>query len=235
MNVRNLKLSIVSMAFVVAAQLAAAQPAENFDFKGVPLEISYDEFRQLPHPDGTEGAIVVCTGEKVAMGRYPSEPLEVRVYGETENNLGVKKCVWVSGVADEQMLRSAGQVLPLKLAGSGYVAYDYSFSFLPDPTDGVLRLYQFQAETNHNAAQDVMLALTQKWGKPVTTKEQVQNRMGASFDRIVATWSKPGASIFVQDRWLKIDKMMMLMSSQRFVDIIAEAEEKRKASIPNPI
>lgn len=232
----NLKLSITLSAFAVAAQCATAQPPDHFDFKGVPLEISYDEFRQLPHPDGTEGAKVLCTGETVPLtSTYSSEPSEVRIHDETQKDLGVKKCVWVSGAPDPKRYRRAGEVLPLKLASSGYVAYDYSFSFLPDPADGVLRLYRVQCQSNHNATVDVLQALAQKWGTPVTTSETVQNRMGATFVQIKAIWSNASGSILVQDRWLKIDKMMILMESHRLAGIVAEAEKTRKAEAPNPI
>jgi hypothetical protein len=209
-------------------------PAKLYDFKGVPLEISLDDFRRLPHPDGTANSRVLCTGEKVAItSTYSSEPTDVMLFDEVERTLGVRKCIWVSTAAESY--RRAGDRQSLSLAGSGYGTIEYNFSFVPDPKDGVMRLYQFYGVSNRNAASDVVEALTTKWGAPKIVNDKVQNRMGASFDQVTALWNNPAASITVQDRWTKIDNMAILVTSNRLADVVKRAKDAKKAAVPNPI
>lgn len=212
----------------------ASQPAASklYDFKGVPLGITLAEFRALPHPDGGD-ARVLCTGEKVPItSTYSSEPVDVMLFDEVEKALGVTKCIWVAQGGDRWL---EGQIKGLNLAGSMYAANQYSFSFMPDPVDRLPRLYRFQGVSNRNAADDVIEALTQKWGAPKLVKDKVQNKMGASFDQLTALWDNPAASILVQDRWTKIDNMVIIFSDKRLTDIYDAAEKAKKQGTPNRI
>ena len=246
---RHMRAVVVVMGFGFAVAAAAAPPARApakapakattaparlYDFKGVALEISLDDFRRMPHPDGIENSRVLCSGEKVAItSTYSSEPTDVMLFDEVEKSLGVKRCIWVSTVAESY--RRAGDTRSLSLAGSGYGTIEYSFGFVPDPKDGVLRLYQFYGTSNRNAASDVIEALTTKWGPPKIVNDKVQNRMGASFDQVTALWTNPAASITVQDRWTKIDNMAILVTSNRLSDVIKRAKDAKKAATQNPI
>lgn len=242
-------IAVTTMSFAAVAQTARkpvaakpipkaspapkpiAAPPQLYDFKGVALETSLEDFRKLPHPDGT-GAKVVCTGEKVAItSSYSSEPSQVSIYDEVEKALGVTRCVWIS--VGQQY--GNGSPAGLSLAGSGYASYYYSFSFIKDPKDGIMRLYHYSGETNVAAFDAITEALSGKWGKPTITTGTVQNKIGNSFDQTTAIWANPLASIMVQSRWSKIDDMVVIMDDTRLSKIVTDAKAAKRAATPNAI
>lgn len=209
----------------------ASTPGKLYDFKGVALETSLEDFRKLPHPDGAP-ASVVCTGEKVAVTRsYSAEPIGVSVYDETEKALGVKRCLWIS--TGEGL--GSGSTAGLSLANSGYASYIYSFSFIKDPKDNVERLYRYSGTTNVAAFGPIVGALTGKFGAPVMTKGAVQNRIGNSFDKETASWDNPLSSIAVESRYSKIDDMNVVMKDTRLSKIVSDAVAAKTAATPNAI
>jgi hypothetical protein len=209
----------------------AGTPGKLYDFKGVALETSLEDFRKLPHPDGAPAG-VVCTGEKVAVTRsYSAEPIGVSVYDETEKALGVKRCLWIS--TGEGL--GSGSTAGLSLANSGYASYSYTFSFIKDPKDNVDRLYRYSGTTNVAAFGPIVGALTAKWGTPVVTKGAVQNRIGNSFDKETAVWSNPLASITIESRYTKIDDMNLVMKDTRLSKIVSDAVAAKTAAKPNAI
>lgn len=211
---------------------ALVAPPRLFDFKGVPLGISLTEFRAMPHPDGAK-ARTICTGEKRQVTKtYSSEPVDVMVFDTVEKSLGVVKCVWLHEGGDSYL---DGMTAGLKLAASQYATNDYSFRFLKDPEDGVMRLYQYEGQSNLAAFDDVVEALTGKWGAPKLTEGKVQNKIGNSFDQTTAIWSNPLSTILVQSRFTKIDNMGIIMSHTRLGGVLQHAKDKKKAETPNPI
>ncbi len=221
-------MSMLWFAGLVAVWSAAPQ---GYDFKGVALGTSLDEFRKMPHPDG-KPAKVICTGEKVAVTRnYSSEPIDVMVFDEVEKSLGVARCVWITTEGQFGVGSTAG----LSLAGSGYASYSYGFSFIKDPKDGVPRLYRYLGTTNVAAYGAIVEALTKKWGTPSLQKGTVQNRIGNTFEKETATWSNSISSLVVESRWSKIDDMNILMQDARLSKIVSDARAAKKASTPNQI
>jgi hypothetical protein len=237
-----LLLAIPGASGATPAPAPAPQPAAPllYDFKGVPLEISLEDFRRLPHPDpdiaDRDAARVVCTGERVATtpGFPAQEPSNVMLFDPVEEALGVKKCVWIDTSANPPN-PMGGSVEALGFASSGYGTYDYSFKFMPDPKDGVMRFYEFEGSSNRNATDDVIKALTAKFGDPTITISKVQNQLGASFDQVTAVWANPAASITVQDRWTKVDDMVIIVDDSRLEEIYTKAKAAKNASTPNGI
>lgn len=228
--------SVVALLALASTSAAPVEAAANFDFKGVPLGISLEDFRARPHPDGTPNTTVACTGEKVRIiGRSAFTASETDVYNTDEKSAGVVKCVWVNSVDDPTRYSSKGSVVSLALASSGYGARYYSFSFVPDPSDGSLRLYKIMAESNRNAFSSVVDALTSKYGKPTISTDEVQNKMGASFTQTTALWSNANQSLLAQDRFAKIDDMVIIVTDERLGKPVKDAEAARKAAQPNPI
>jgi hypothetical protein len=200
-----------------------------YDFKGVPLEISMDDFRKLPHPDGT-GSIVTCTGEK-AGDRYPTEPSDVMIFDDTEKKLGVQKCIWTA--TSSQFMN--GQTAMLSLANTDYGCIPYSFSFVRDPKDGIMRLYEFQCISNAAATADVITALTSKYGAPRIARGHVQNKIGNSFEQTTALWENSLSTLMVQDRYGAIDDMGIVMTDIRLNSIVVEEKRAEAAAKKNPI
>ena len=95
-------------------------PPRLFDFKGVPLEISLDEFRKLAHPDGRNGAKIICTGDMAEDGAL------LDYLTNLEKSLGVKKCDWVeedAAMKEFHVKNPSWTSSPLTLADSGFVMY----------------------------------------------------------------------------------------------------------------
>jgi len=212
-----------------------SKPPVLYDFKGVPLEISIEDFRKLSHPDG-KASKVVCTGEKIEKFKgYSSEPMDVILFDDTESSLGVKQCVWIDTVGVGDIAFGKGDTAILSLANSGYGSYHYSFSFIKDPKDGVMRLYRYSGTTNVAAYGKIVEGLAGKWGPPGVSKGTVQNKIGNSFDQETAIWSNPLASIVVQTRWNKIDDMNILMEDTRLAKIVSDAKAAKDPAKPNAI
>ena len=240
-NLSTKILPVGLIALILTATPALAQTSEPFDFKGVKLGISIDEFRKMPHPDADDkdahyaakGSAVVCTGEKVSISAsYTIEPTEVMLYDRAEQAAGVVKCVWVNK-SNDRMAR--GKTAALSLADSGYAVYDYSFSFIPDPKDGVLRFYRFVGETNRNAFGAVESALAHKFGEPIVTQDDVQNGLGNRFTRTMAIWRNNTSEIFVTDRSSEVNKMVIIVSHKGLLQVYEKAVSANKPLSKNPI
>jgi len=224
---------LIAVFLAAFATVAVAQDTMH-DFKGVPLEISIDEFRSLPHPDGNPYTKVACTGEKVRKPYGEFAPPGVGIYDNTLIKIGVKRCVWLYSQDDSSLYRSANDIVPLKFANSGYVAYDYQFDFVPDEA-GVLRLYSIVAVSNTHAYADTVEALQIKYGAPKIEQSEVQNKMGGSFPQTTAVWDSTSSSITALQRWYKLDQMAIRVESKRLSAIVKQAEEKEKSEQINPI
>lgn len=225
-----LTIPILAIALSNAALPETATSKALYDFKGIQLQTPLEDFRSMPHPDGTS-ARVVCTGEKVGK-RFPTEPANVMVFNEIEKELGVKKCIWI-GISDESFFNDTQSAL--SLANSGYAAYDYSFYFIPDPNDNILRLFKFRGTSNASATNDVIDAISNKYGLPKITKDTVQNKIGNEFIQTTAVWNNTVSELIVQDRYTQIDKMGITMTDNRLNDVLRKKIEDEEAAKPNPI
>ncbi|PZQ94722.1 MAG: hypothetical protein DI533_21570 [Cereibacter sphaeroides] len=123
----------------------------------------------------------------------------------------------------------------LNLAATRYNMTPYGFYFIADPKDGVMRLFRFSGTSVRDAAAEVITAMTGKFGQPHIVTDKVQNKMGASFDHVIATWSNPLSAIIVEDRYSKIDDMGIVMIDTRLSKIINDADAAKKAATPNAI
>lgn len=215
------------IAIVACIGLSPALAGSLHDFKGVPLETTIEDFRLTQHPDGYP-AKVVCTGDDDAV------MAGVGVYDSAEVAAGVKKCVWLDERDDLNGLLK-GRVASLGAANSGYGFYDYSFQFVPDPKDGVLKFYLFDGATNRDAFPDTLSALTSKYGPPAITKDSVQNGIGNIFERTIAVWSSKLSSIVLIDRRGEVDKMGIRIKSIRLSEVVEKIEKEQKAAVKNPI
>lgn len=215
-----------------------ANSSERFDFKGVFLGTSIDDFKKLPHPDlvneNTSASVkkseVVCSGEKGPAIGDPREPYQVSIYDPDEKSAGIKKCIWVSNSSGY-----TGDIAPISIAGSGYGFYDYTFSFMPSTEEDDLVLYKFEGQTNNNAFDDTIDALTNKYGPPKKHKDTVRNGMGNEFTQITAIWDAGESVITVTNIWGSIDKMGLVMYDLKMQKQFQEIIEKRKSEIKNPI
>lgn len=222
-------LSLALFATVACPFIAAvAEEPAPYDFKSIPLGITLEEFRKLPHPDGDARSKPMCTGDKVQFYYEFGERFEVQKFG-VEKELGLVKCVfWGKGYRDRP------EVTGLNLGGGSYGSSKYGFEFMPDGA-GTPRLYEIYVEANLDAADDIVAALTAKYGKPKSIPGTMQTKAGARFDQITHIWANPKSSITMQTRATRIDDMVLL-----FVHTGLAAQKKallqsKKDAIPNKI
>jgi hypothetical protein len=201
------------------AEIPVEAPPRLYDFKGVQLESTVEQFRALKHPDGKAG-YTACTGDKDSKTDYDTSVFDV------EKKLGVIKCAWFD---------KTGSSLPLNLATSGYFTSYYSFLFIRDPIDGAMRLYRIEAPTNSDAMPNVVAALTEKFGKPQIEISSVKNGLGNSFDQTTAYWDNRLSKLVVRDRVGRIDRMDIVLIDKRLNDIVLKEKAAEAAAVPNAI
>ncbi|MGN6270272.1 MAG: hypothetical protein ACTHM0_10320 [Sphingomonas sp.] len=208
----------------------SAPSVGTLDFKGVPLGISYDDFRKLPHPDGIATTQTICSGDNMMDLEIPIPPSEIEINDPIEKAVGIRKCIWISTYGPGK-----DDIAGLDLAGSRWALNEYSFSFAPDPKDGVLRMYQFSGMTNVRADDVVVQALTAKYGQPKTMSGTVQNRLGGTSDQVTDEWSRGTGSLIVRSPAVASDKMMVVMVDNRMSKIVDDEEAAKRAAVPNGI
>lgn len=224
---RFVTIAVALSITLSAAEINATPPAATYDFKGVPLEISLDDFRKRPHPDGTP-ARVVCTGDKTTK---PHMMFPVEIHDDTEKLLGITKCMWVG--TEQGIYKDAPRILALP--ADGYGVSPYTFSFVRDPVDGVTKLFSFSGRSRAIAMLPVLDALSKKFGDASVVKGTVQNGIGNKFDQTTATWDNGAGTLIVQDRNGEIDDMIITMDSIRLKRHVDDAKNVAAKAKPNPI
>jgi hypothetical protein len=210
------------------AAAKAAAPTAPFDFKSIPLGIGLAEFRALPHPDGEPRSRVICTGAKGPFGPI----LDVAIYGETDQALGVVKCIFYG-----HMMAGADidRALGLRIGASGYASYEYGFMFVPPAHGAEPQLYKIELSTNANAMSAAVSALTEKYGAGRCDAGKVQAVSGALFDRRTCTWNNGVSSILARSPSDTLDHMELVFTHRALSAIVERAEAERQAAIKNKI
>lgn len=119
----------------------------------------------------------------------------------------------------------------LKLPAANYIVNDYTFDFIPDPRDGKMRFYRFFGTSNSNANDDVVAALTAKFGPPKSNDENMQNGFGAQFKSTESMWANSLSILTVKERWNEISKMAIMLTDNRLLKIVADDDKARKPQI----
>lgn len=219
-------IKALALATVVVAPCVNAQDQASVlhDFKGVSLGTTLTDFRKMPHPDG-KNAYVVCTGQTVAVSQGSPrrfEPMVVKITDDSEKALGVKRCIWLD--PDKMAL---GSSTPLSLGNSGLAAHTYSFSFVVDPSDGMLRMYQYSGSASKSAFEGTVRALTEKWGEPVLGKGRIW-QSPYFVDSETAVWDRELSSIAVESPTRGYEPMTIIMRHKALSKIVADAKAADK-------
>lgn len=77
---------------------------------------------------------------------------------------------------------------------------------------------------------DALDALTLKYGPPKLKRSTVQNRMGASFDQLEATWKDGDRTLYLQRHGSTVDAPVIFLTGKQF-DAHADAKAKAKAAV----
>lgn len=231
---------------MICPVFAQSSTSKQFDFKGVALGTSLDDFRKMHHPDvgnpdyKSKSSTVICTGDKVPTHKnsslraedasspllVPFDPAMLRV-DETEKKLGVKKCVWVNNSALDELLLPSSNLGVISLYGT----ITYSFSFIPTPKDHTLRFYKFNGSYSTVAYGIALEALTKKFGEPTAATTPTPG------SKDEAIWSNKTQTIKIELLFNEI--MQITLIDNDLMNIYEKAEFARKAAreaaIKNPI
>jgi hypothetical protein len=94
------------------------------------------------------------------------------------------------------------------------------------------RVTRISVTLNNQAFQQIFQAIREKYGtESKLTNSTTQNRAGAAFDQIEATWTKDGRILTVKKRSGKIDQMDVTLTSTEELERAAEGmKEQAKKS-----
>lgn len=216
------------LSILLFPTFAFGQNIDNqlYDFKGIRLGITLEEFRSLKHPDDKQSKIV-CTGDENSSNIY-----DLKVYEKTEQALGAIKCKWngySNNLAYDAMNGS------LSAANTGYAFYNYTFLFIKNDKNNKLELYKFKGTTNNNAIIGIINALSLKWGTPTINNSIVQNGFGASFDKQTAIWNNGKSIINIEGRNPDIKSMTVEFIDSELQNLYLDKFKELNPNKPNGI
>lgn len=174
---------------------------ETVELRGAKLGMGLTEFRQLQWPDVDlksyypEYPVTVCANDGVP--EYG--------YAKSKNPLFLK-CTWMQPTYSAGKRRYGKAFLTIGKSK----ALSTEYTFVRKTVDEDFLLFRIHSTLNNNYHDYLVDALTKKYGQPSDIKtDTVQNRMGASFESQATTWSLGDNSIFLNQRLLKIDEMVI--------------------------
>jgi len=192
---------------------AASLPPRLYDIRGFKLEMPLEDFRKSANPDWPQ-AKVVCNGDTDEGKKYAP------YVSDEETKRGIRKCVW-------WQTGSYSGVVGLALGPMGTMQYE--FSFVKDPIDSVDRLYSYFATIKAFAFGEILELLTEKYGKPAMVAGSVQNGLGAKFDSREAMWANSLSILNAKERWLSVDQMAIMLTSNRLLKVAEPGPAKKNA------
>jgi len=178
-----------------------------YAIKGVQLGVSLEDFKKSSSPD-SQSATPSCTDDGSNEVYIPLD--------DTEKRLGIVKCVWIDATGE---MASTSIAMGIKLASSNFVSRNYSFDFIRDPRDGVMRFYKLICLADDGAEPDVINSLKAKYGSPHVETDTVQNGDGGVFKQYISIWLNRLSSITVIDPYTSVDKMGIFFTDERLNDI----------------
>lgn len=154
-----------------------AAPKDVYGFRNSWLGMDLPQYRAQRFPDsGWPNAKPVCSSDSnVATGHI--------LHTDQMRSAGVVTCMYM-----DAMLAAVGvsglRPVPISL-GNNAGAWDATYSFYQG------KLYRIGFSTRDSASAGIVAGLTAKYGQPEQSQRStVQNRLGASFERVTTFWSK---------------------------------------------
>lgn len=217
----RLLLPVVAITVVMChARAIAGSPSDPYDFKGIPLGISLQEFRQGGNPDGKQNSVLVCSREK-KNGR-PNPIVSIDPVWESA---GIQRCAFIE--------RDIGLISGLTL-GKRSGSFDHAFDFVRDPVDGNARLFNILITAHVEAYEDIKESLEQKLG-PMSSISTgtVTNGFGATMPQVTCSWTKSDSSVAVQSPAAQANRLMVVYVHTRLFGAAQKEISSAKRSMPN--
>lgn len=217
----------ISIALVFVASLfiynnnSLAQANKNtaYDFKGIQLGITLDEFKALPPPpiarNGVDKDFAACTNEKIS-GASITPP------GEKESSLGAINCEYGR---NEYTFRGSNTIRYYRspIVIGSYNAMNATFKFIKKPNDAEPRLYEMEFEFTGNNFQSVADGLNDKFGMPKSLNGVVQNRMGGTFPSKTLIWENATSIITLEEKGSGLDKSRLTYELKSYKSFIRQS------------
>lgn len=224
-------LSGAAISFAVGGGQAIAD--EPFSLRGIKMGITLEEFRLIPfpkHPDPKQFSYsdvrVMCTGDHGLKDAWGGSDMKV---SGSSAAIGLIRCGYFgfrNGVPELGLTEAS-----LSVAG---VAVGHAFEFLAEKDNPTThRLFRIAIPSNMDYWDQFWGAYTKKFGQPTSIEEgAVQNANGATFPKIMATWSNSNSSITLEQRTSRINHMEITYLN---VELMQEYLERIKSVKGDPV
>ena len=212
------RLLSLAAGFVCASTVHAAEP---FDLRGIKLGVTLSDFRKMPHPDGQQTK-VICTGD-------PDAKRRVLFASDDEDAAGVRVCnhyefkkLFASSSLPPEWTETSLNVATINVF--------MTYKFVPDTKRGnEPALYSIIVRSNVTNWNKFWEGYNGKYGKPQSVSNaSTQNRAGATFDNVTATWENDQSSITLIKRFSRIDNTYILYEHQRLAAEIKRRVQQKK-------
>lgn len=196
-------ISIFSTLFYSHSLSAQANKNTAYDFKGIQLGITLNEFKSLSPPQiarsGIDKDFVACSNEKIS-GYSPNLP------NATETSLGAINCEYGR---NEYTFQGSNTIRyyksPIVIGSLGYNTMNAAFKFIKK-NDLEPRLYEMEFEFTRDNFQSVADGLKDKFGTPKIIDTNVQNRMGGTFPSKNLIWENQTSIITLEEKGNALDE-----------------------------
>ena len=183
------------IALVGLSLVTRSAAAEPYAFRDIPLGITLEDFRKLPHPDKTPNAQAVCEPAKLkSLAGTVSCSFYVVPVNRPPPNSNLAPLPTIPAIAPIVVGHTQAYVI---------------FRFFADPNKGgAYCLFWVSVRTATERFSEFVQAYTEHFGKPTSVNnEPVQNKLGAKFDNHKVTWTNNESSIILEERSGNVDIM----------------------------
>ncbi|SMP71981.1 hypothetical protein [Noviherbaspirillum suwonense] len=222
-------------AVETASEKKAPAYGEIFDFRGIKLGMTQAEFKAAEIPkEAVPSAPIQIPGMRQQVVSSKAECTNDEGAADTvklfvrDKDIGVTECAWV---IREESYSTSARKSPLYAAGAGVKDYRFRFIALPGEEP---KLFSIELETRANRHQELVDALTTKFGPPAESENgTVQNRMGATFENNTVVWENATGQIKVLQRALDIETgLTFFYLKTHFVYFAKLAKDKKEKNGP---
>lgn len=214
----------LKMVFAFVATVfvgCGAALAQAYDLRGIRLGVTLEQFRGLAYPDGGKAAFIMCH-------KQPGADAEIKLLPiETERAGGAIGCAYYKS---ERLSPGSPHFTAPAYLKVATVSVDPVFWFAPDQRN-VTRLYAISFRSHVNNWHTFWEGYTGRYGQPKNIKrDPIQNRMGATFDNIDASWVNEESKIFAYKRFANIDTSYFRYELTALSDYVQQKGRKVKGS-----
>jgi hypothetical protein len=213
----------ITLFIVLAAWMCFGQAPEPYDIKGDRLGMSMKDFTaKHPAPTCKHGypePLLFLPGDDAAVGVvacYPGPGSDI------PGMLAGTKDAYIR--AQVEQFKHPG-TLPLNVTIANLPLVGLAFHFYKD------RLFRIMVTFKSDDYSTMKTAFTEKFGPPVVTPGEVQNRLGAKFDAEESRWSNGVSAIIIKHRVADTETASVLVVLSAIQKEVEEAKPSPKKDL----